>query len=42
MYQILRMGAGRGASWVFVAVRKEGRRVGREPGRVASSMGWVW
>lgn len=41
MYQILCMGAGRGGSWDFVAVRKEGRRVGREPGRVASSIGWV-
>lgn len=41
MYQILWIGAGSGGSWDFVAVRKEGRRVGREPGRVASSIGWV-
>ena len=42
MYQMRRIEEGSGSSFVFEKCRFEERRVGREPGRVASSMEWWW
>lgn len=41
MYQMREMGAGRGWSADLENWSWEARRVGREPGRVASSMGYA-